>query len=200
MKLKHLYLMVPGQHDSDLPFIAKTDIGDQEYDRETGDKASENPIENQSPWFNLNSDYFHLVLEGSIIIKKKNEGDTIVSSDYYNSSTFVDYLDCWAGMYNTPIQIEIPNNTKALRFIIDDDMFHPLSVKALTISDSSVNINTNNDTIVIVVGNHTINGIPNERPIVHYRVMDDGSANTSPSGAMAISTPDICNVVYIEKR
>jgi len=103
-------------------------------------------------------------------------------------------------MYNTPIQIEIPNNTKALRFIIDDDMFHPLSVKALTISDSSVNINTNNDTIVIVVGNHTINGIPNERPIFHYRVMDDGSANTSPSGAMAISTPDICNVVYIEKR
>ena len=104
---------------------------------------------------------------------------------------------------NGVFTLNVKANTKFLRFTIDDDMFPPLSVKALTISNSEVDINTNNDTIVIVVGKHSFNGKDvGERKIIHYRIMDQDkdSANVIHSGIATISTPETCRVVYIEKK
>ena len=145
-----------------------------------------------------------MVFSGSIELKDRvNNTNTVIPGNLYDSSEFVDYQDILSNWNNSPIDLIIDHPTTMLRFCIDDDTFPPLSVKALTVSNSEVNINTNNDTIVIVIGKHSFNGKDvGERKIIHYRIMDQDqdSANVIHSGIATISTPETCRVVYIEKK
>ena len=106
------------------------------------------------------------------------------------------------GLYNQSIQLMMQENAKLLSFEIQDETFPPLSVKALTISNSSVNINTKNDSIVIIVGSHRTSGSGHDSDthMCHYRIGGpEDTANTIAPGFMTVSTSNTCHVVCVEK-
>ena len=203
MKLADINLYIPNEHIHEMEVIvAAKPIRQLEIDRVTGEIISEIIPQTRRSFSTLNPDFFYLVLDGSIVIVKKNDSDITITNDYYNSPTFVNYTDIWRNWYNTPIKILMRESSKILAFAIEDETFPPVAVKALTLSNSSVDINTSNDSVVIVVGPHEAQGDhKGENHICHYRIGGpEDVANTIPSGVMTIKTSGVCHVVCVEKQ
>ena len=207
MILKSINLTVPNEHVADPSIdVTLSRISEPVYNKTSDTIAlavKPEPSPNSKPVFSiLNLDAFYLLLDGSVLVKKKNESNRIISSGHYSSSEFVNYSNEFDGLYNQSIQLMMQENAKLLSFEIQDETFPPLSVKALTISNSSVNINTKNDSIVIIVGSHRTSGSGHDSDthMCHYRIGGpEDTANTIAPGFMTVSTSNTCHVVCVEK-
>lgn len=159
-------------------------------------------IETASPqdpvYTTFNFNRYYLVLDGSISIRKRQEPVVTISSNY-QSSSFVGYQDLWGPFRNEPLTVIAEDNCKLLSFAISGSA-SASSVKALTISNTSVDINTEDDSCVIVVGEHEIDGV-SKSP--YYRIGGPepnvlGTSVKLAPGTLAIKTSSKCHIVYIK--
>lgn len=208
MKLERISVSIPHSQFDDFEINVPTIASISEVTAEDPKQFLENAISSgllrpERPKYTLfDENFFYLVFSDFLTIKRSNKEDTVIPCDY-QSANFVNYIDRFEDFYNRPATAFANKDTKFLSFLVKDTPFSEISVKALTISNSSVSINTSNDSIVIIVGSHDTGLVhPGSatNPARHYRIMNDGSANTYAPGVMTISTNQVCHVVTVEKN
>ena len=155
-------------------------------------------------------DTYYLLLDGSLTVKKDQSQDVTITPTY-QSGTLTDYKDLWKPMSNQPVIVVMEENAKMISFSIKDDSYPwANSVKAAMVANSTFTLEANDNSFVIVVGSHRLNGgaIEDEdmspykiggpesrdprNPRRHYdEVLDPGTLTIEANGT--------CSIVYIEK-
>ena len=165
--------------------------------------ADQEQTERPDKYFRTLSCLFYLVLDGKMLLKRPNDSDVEIGSEYYQTESFVEYRNDFKDFTNTPIEVVYKENGLLLQFMVDSIPIDSLSVKARKLSNATVDINTKDDSVVIVVGSHIVNGKEEPRKFIHYRIMDNersGFPPSIPSGTMTISTSDSCYIVLVERN
>ena len=215
MLLKQLSLHSRGQQEDNvqvsLDFVRILDVRRDANNNVTAMKLSTSndfvalqDVSNNRPKFvSFDPDTYYLLIDGSLTIKKDRNQDVTINPTY-QSSTFTDYKDLWKPLSNQPVKIVMGEDAKLLSFSIKDDSYPwANSVKAATVSNSTFNLEANDNSFVIVVGSHIVNGKEEPRKFIHYRIMDNersGFPPSIPSGTMTISTSDSCYIVLVERN
>jgi len=128
---------------------------------------------------------YYFLFEGHL---NANAGPTTIlniNSNY--GPELEDYKDIW--VYNTQVNIDLSNGGKLLSLVPDQSS----TIKAMTLTDNSVTINTvNNSTIIVCGKGHSFNGgNVSQMPLMSYK---------TNSGSQIISTNDRCHIVYMEPK
>lgn len=221
MLLKQLSLHSRGQQEENvqvsLDFVRILDVRRDENNNVTAMKLSTSndfvalqDVSNNRPKFvSFDPDTYYLLIDGSLTIKKDRNQDVTINPTY-QSSTFTDYKDLWKPLSNQPVKIVMGEDAKLLSFSIKDDSYPwANSVKAATVTDATFNLEANDNSFVIVVGNHKMNGVSSEeeeQDLIAYKVGGpEGNVSFGPHdevlapGPLTIEANGICNIIYIEK-
>jgi hypothetical protein len=191
---------------SKISLYGKSDQFDPSFEKlvsVTDQQIAENSAIISDKYFRTLSCLFYLVLDGKLILKRPNDSDVEIGSEYYQTESFVEYRNDFKDFMNTPIEVIYKENSLLLQFMVDSIPIDSLSVKARKLSNSTVDISTKDDSVVIVIGKHIANGKEETKNLIHYRIMDNersGFPLYTPSGTMTISTSDSCYIVLVERN